>query len=216
MLYLHFETLKGMPNSPIPKLRHDVVRFIFSAEEMELDTNFTAFEYQAITSFVEYTKQIPASNRSFNPQTNIWTLNGANFEGMRQIAINFPEFKNTILLRSWNCLPDFIARLDPQQVAYFTIKNAAKNWGENHNKPPQPIADEDFFYNSSQPITQSVAKATVEQTLCLLFEVSTLPAAKDELLKCYRRAAMKYHPDRNAGDGSKMSELNAAWQQFKS
>jgi curved DNA-binding protein CbpA len=30
----------------------------------------------------------------------------------------------------------------------------------------------------------------------------------------YRRAALKYHPDRNNGDGSKMSELNSLWSVY--
>jgi DnaJ-like protein len=33
----------------------------------------------------------------------------------------------------------------------------------------------------------------------------------DEAKKRYRKAAMQYHPDRNGGDGSKMSSLNEVW-----
>jgi len=33
----------------------------------------------------------------------------------------------------------------------------------------------------------------------------------DDAKKIYRRTALTYHPDRNGGDGSKMSEVNEAW-----
>jgi hypothetical protein len=33
----------------------------------------------------------------------------------------------------------------------------------------------------------------------------------NEAKKLYRRFAMTYHPDRNGGDGSRMSELNEVW-----
>lgn len=35
--------------------------------------------------------------------------------------------------------------------------------------------------------------------------------SRDEAIKAYRKAAMLLHPDRNGGDGSKMSELNSVW-----
>lgn len=38
---------------------------------------------------------------------------------------------------------------------------------------------------------------------------------KNDATKAYRRAAMFYHPDRNNGDGSKMSELNSTWAILK-
>ena len=34
-------------------------------------------------------------------------------------------------------------------------------------------------------------------------------------LKVYRKASLRLHPDRNGGDGSKMSELNQAWDAIK-
>lgn len=37
----------------------------------------------------------------------------------------------------------------------------------------------------------------------------------NNLLKFYRKAALKYHPDRNGGDSSKMSELNMIWNYLK-
>jgi DnaJ-class molecular chaperone len=39
---------------------------------------------------------------------------------------------------------------------------------------------------------------------------------KDEvkLKKLYKQAARKYHPDFNNGNGSMMSELNAAWSAY--
>lgn len=37
----------------------------------------------------------------------------------------------------------------------------------------------------------------------------------EKALKLYRRNSLRLHPDRNGGDGSKMSELNQAWDIIK-
>lgn len=47
--------------------------------------------------------------------------------------------------------------------------------------------------------------------LAMVTELSTL----DEAKKSYRKLALAFHPDRNAGDGSRMSELNVIWAELQ-
>lgn len=70
------------------------------------------------------------------------------------------------------------------------------------------VKPEDFFYNYGKPTAQAaMPKETLEQKLKSLMG-ETLDKSS------YRRAALKYHPDRNNGDGSKMSELNSLWSVY--
>jgi hypothetical protein len=67
---------------------------------------------------------------------------------------------------------------------------------------------QDFFYNHGQPAAApALTKETVAEKLKLLMG-DTLDK------RAYRQAALRYHPDRNNGDGSKMSELNMLWSVY--
>lgn len=76
----------------------------------------------------------------------------------------------------------------------------------------QPKA-EDFFYKN-EPAKTVVSKESVVPALAKLIEISEqelIAADEPKLKKLYRLAAMRLHPDRNNGDGSRMSELNMLW-----
>jgi len=67
---------------------------------------------------------------------------------------------------------------------------------------------EDFFYNHGVPASSPTL--TKEQITAKLQEM--LGSVIDK--SAYRKAALRFHPDRNNGDGSKMSELNMLWQMY--
>jgi hypothetical protein len=67
---------------------------------------------------------------------------------------------------------------------------------------------EDFFYNHGVPASSPTL--TKEQITAKLQEM--LGSVIDK--SAYRKAAVRFHPDRNNGDGSKMSELNMLWQMY--
>lgn len=79
----------------------------------------------------------------------------------------------------------------------------------------QVISNENFHYDYSTPIATVVSKDTLATQLVKLLEIS-----KDDLSdsitlkKAYRRKALEWHPDRNNGDGTKMSELNSIWSAY--
>lgn len=87
-------------------------------------------------------------------------------------------------------------------------------------RPKLLIDPSDFFYTTALPPTPS--GPTREQAIMQLASILNLPTATltdksqngDLIKRAYRRTALAVHPDRNSGDGSKMSELNMLWQVY--
>lgn len=102
----------------------------------------------------------------------------------------------TILDASWPKLEQII------KAASFTITIERK------------VRVEDFHYNYA-PAVNEVSKDTLAEQLIKLLEISRDDLA-DTLVakKAYRRKALELHPDRNNGDGTKMSELNSIWSAY--
>lgn len=77
------------------------------------------------------------------------------------------------------------------------------------------IDAKEFFYNYGAPIQRAaLSREQIQLELTKLLEISTrdlAAATKDDMKRLYRRAALRLHPDRNNGDGSKMSDLNMYW-----
>ena len=79
----------------------------------------------------------------------------------------------------------------------------------------QKIKAGKFFYEEVLNAPVVVTREMLQAQLCKLMEVQVV-TLQDAVLakKAYRAAALKLHPDRNNGDGSKMSELNSLWSQY--
>ena len=96
---------------------------------------------------------------------------------------------------------------------YEPIKTAYKpttNWVET-----TPTESEQFFYEEALNAPIIVTKESIAAQLCTMLQISSdvlrdTNAAK----KAYRMKALQLHPDRNNGDGSKMSELNSLWSAY--
>lgn len=80
----------------------------------------------------------------------------------------------------------------------------------------KPISQQDFFYSYKDPVSSS--KETKES---LMDKLKRLLGCSDadftdsvKLKQLYRRKALEFHPDRNNGDGSRMSELNSIWSAY--
>jgi DnaJ domain len=72
---------------------------------------------------------------------------------------------------------------------------------------------EDFFYEAPAPAVPT--RDSLGNSICKLLGVtSDVLSDSAALKKAYRKKALELHPDRNNGDGSKMSELNSIWSQY--
>ena len=72
-------------------------------------------------------------------------------------------------------------------------------------KRAKPLGAEEFFYNHGAPAPAiTLTKEQIAEKLSILMGDVIDKSA-------YRKAALRLHPDRNNGDGSRMSELNMLW-----
>lgn len=158
---------------------------------------------EVVAPLVAFIKQIPSSDRAFDVHNNVWTIPIANWLAMKPIAE--AGFKCNCL--KWaDLFQDFI------NADFDTFSN----YNSLHNYSiPKP---EDFFYEQP-PVNQNSIRPTAELSLkdieLKLIEFFAVPDLTGDLKKLYRRAAMKYHPDLNNGDSTKMSELNWLWQEYQ-
>jgi hypothetical protein len=135
-------------------------------------------------------KHAPVAQRSFDPATNVWSYfdTWGQFTLMRLVSVT-----------------DSIA----QKVTLIEVQDlAAQAVSKRIDLSAKRMRPEDFFYNYGKPVAQAaMTKETVVEKLKQLLGDTIDKSA-------YRRAALKYHPDRNNGDGSKMSELNSLWSVY--
>lgn len=138
--------------------------------------------------------------RTFDDTTKIWTYLGTSGFSLLQI-----------LQETFAKLPNVILEFREVRDLEDAIKSGVIS--ENRQKKIDP---KDFFYNKA-PISQEITKKQALARMTPL--MGTEPAAFAALdstgqKNVYRRAALKLHPDRNGGDGSKMSELNMLWRVY--
>jgi hypothetical protein len=154
-------------------------------------TENTAFESAKVLL-----KEAPVSVRSYDTDIKVWSYLGSEW-GQKTIA------------RLEQVIP-LITKLKLVEVEDLRIYARVDRYDP---KRKQEIKPEDFFYQHT-PTATVVPKESVVPQLTKLLEVSEtelVSADKDTLKRLYRRACLRLHPDRNAGDGSRMSELNMLW-----
>ena len=135
-------------------------------------------------------KHAPVAQRSYDPATCVWSY--------------FDEWGQFTLDRLVT-VTDSIAH----KVALIEVQDlAAQAVNKRIDLSAKRVRSEDFFYNYGKPVaTPALTKETVAEKLKQLLGDTIDKSA-------YRRAALRYHPDRNNGDGTKMSELNSLWSVY--
>ena len=131
----------------------------------------------------------PIAQRLYDEATKVWSY----FEDYGpQVIERLKEVTKTV--QEIQCIA-------VEDLAAQALNNRVSLNGKSPRMRP-----EDFFYNhgtlSSAP---TLSKETVAEKLkALMGDVLDKSA--------YRKAALRFHPDRNNGDSKQMSELNMLWQ----
>lgn len=138
----------------------------------------------------------PVAKRSYDEATKVWTY----FDDYGvQVLQKIEQILSTVKI------PTLIEVEDLQ----FLATRERFDYEKTRRREIRP---EDFFYQQAAPTAPKTIDIAGELAALLEISRESLPAPKAlELKKLYRHAALKYHPDRNNGDGSKMSELNMLW-----
>lgn len=168
-----------------------------SSDKSKLSINFYSTTEKLIFGMCKtILKFPPVASRSYDDTTKLWS---------------YMEDWGAQVLEKIKATCSSLGTLEFLEVEDIATAVASGyiNWYARKTRVPKP---EDFFYNTSAPSnTQALSKEQLAQKLTQLLEVSTLPTEAGALKKLYRQAAMRLHPDRNNGNGSKMSELNMYW-----
>lgn len=145
-------------------------------------------------------KKIPIAYRTFNPDTKVWSFIGGQGE---------------VLLKQIEAAAlgaGLSSKIKFEEIPELATQMEAGGIDRSKKKQFNP---EDFYYNKNAPVaTKTLSKEEVKKKLLVLFDCGVEPLDAVEWKKLYRKAALKYHPDRNGGDASKMSELNMLWGVF--
>jgi hypothetical protein len=174
----------------------DYIKFVFSGEA----TSQSKF-VRAIPLLVAVIKEkLPISARVYDPSDHSWTVSQDDFY---KLTLSFETVLNAI-------------------YSHYQTINATdwQDWSVFTPATPKYVAEnaEDFFHQpqaASPAMTKASLQEALSAALALESGIATLVALSDsDLKKAYRRAAMLAHPDRNNGDGSRMSELNMLYQQY--
>jgi hypothetical protein len=139
-------------------------------------------------------KAAPVSARSYEPNSNIWTYMP-------------PYGEQTIeqLVKVAKCYYGLDC-IEVEDLAAQAVNHQVDLSGKR-----KQMRAEEFFYNHGVSAARPpMSKAELTTKLISLIGVNIIDK------HTYRAAALRYHPDRNNGDGSKMSELNMLWQLYHS
>lgn len=140
-------------------------------------------------------KQVHIKDRTYNPDTNVWSFLGMTGQHVYKILKDSPIVKVGLLCER-------VEDLQGQSGAKY-IK-----------KPEKPFVFDasDFFYTPEAPAPSGPTREQARAKLAALLGMSEEDYLKANPRKLYLRGAMLFHPDRNNGDGAKMTELNYLWQ----
>lgn len=189
-MYMHYQHIQLNSGTKLTKLKFSSYSHLNKIQ----GTN----DFQKLKELVGFIKQIPATSREYDSKLNIWIIPRAQFNNLEGIfkTIYSIDTKEHTDLKRW---AEGLLEVEPEQV----------------NAAPKP---EDFFYSTQQPVGQpKIDKETARKLFVDFISRESISVFENgDLIKSYKLAARKLHPDLNGGDARKMTELNSLWQQYKS
>jgi hypothetical protein len=195
-MFIYYET--SVVNST------EVGKFVLSSYGQLPIINWKADKTEA-EFILQFFKRIDRGSRSYDTDKKIWIIIGTKPIHTLLSVLNSlvpAKMLPNLLIIKINNLEARIAAGDLRRAPDVSFGG-------------QRIFNTENFYYSQVPEVSKVPKDN-EKLASLLGiqenELTSLPKA--ELKKFYRKAALRFHPDRNQGDESKMSELNVLWGAF--
>jgi len=191
MLYIHYEQFKLADV--------DAVKLIFGTKTNHIIVGNLAWEQSK--QIINLFKQIPSSKRSFDPVTKIWILP----ESILKLLLVMPDLGKT-------AHNDLDAWLNPPK------NQDSFKWYDNANIKTE--APEDFFHAHTASSSCVLTETELQNKLVAIVEplVTFKLSSKEDMVRGYKLAARKLHPDLNGGSAKsakRMSELNSLWMQYK-
>jgi DnaJ domain len=203
-MYLYYEQFLGPLGINDPST---ITEVILSAFGQKAGLNWKSKTEKATSNLLIHVfKQTLNAKYVMDPKTYIWTFIGPS--GV--IIINSIQSMN---------IQGIFTNLHIKEITDLEerLKRGRLDKPLPVSKEPElKFKEEDFFYSPSVTSNEISGQALYDK-LSPLLDISSeqlLSATEQELKKYYRKAALKFHPDRNNGDGSKMSELNMYWGIF--
>lgn len=144
-------------------------------------------------------KKVPISQRTYSDKSNIWSFLGVWGKTVHDSIKASPLAAVGVKFQGINGLAE--------QADSGIISNVSTT----------AYNAEDFFYTPSAPAPSGPSTEELRSQLASRLGISIAElnsADKLTLKKWYRVKALEYHPDRNNGDGSRMTELNYLWQVY--
>ena len=189
----------------------DVYEFVMSSHGQDASINWKDKQEKMYLDVISgIFKEIPLKNRMYDEQTHIWAFVG------HYGAVILSHLESMITQGLFTSLT--ITEVE-------NLEERVKNRTLNQKKRAAPaeaeikFKEEEFFYTHAASSSSTPSGAALVSKLLPLLSCSEeqLISANDiALKKLYRQAALRLHPDRNSGDGSKMSELNMLWEIYMS
>lgn len=208
-MYIHYARITTPRATKLVQLLFcsgDRGKFNITKQKNEFHITKYDWEYFCIP-VVSMLKQIPSSQRNYDNENKVWTIIDTKWDGLTEIfkALGFRFI-------SYNNL--YVDCVD-------------KDW-DGHKATVVPDAADFFHDNSADEARHAIIpgesreeiEAKLEELLETSIKIDNLPLYlikeyEVTLKKMYRKAAMKYHPDLNGGDATKMTNLNYYWQLYQ-
>jgi hypothetical protein len=151
--------------------------------------------------------QIPAGKRRWDATVKTWMIDSEYWEKVKKFFDNgAPVF-------------ELVSYATDALWQSFMSDDAYQNMNRprTYVKQPDNTAAAGFFNNFNQVIEKVAVTKTDRDTLAELLALpsfDSIPRDRSTAKKLFKVAALKWHPDRNNGDGSKMSTLTQLWREY--
>jgi hypothetical protein len=145
--------------------------------------------------------QIPSGKKRWDATAKVWHIDSEYWQKIMLFYVNGAPLFEMVPYPTPAMFEQFM--LDAPKPAPGTFRNQ-----------PDNVAAQGFFNNFNQVIEKvAVAKSDKDMLaeLLALPSYDAIPRDKATAQKLYKQAAMRWHPDRNNGDGSRMASLNQLW-----